>query len=68
MTKPGKDRGVIILDRNEYFVKLEQNRIDTRKFKVLNQDATISHENVLTTVLQQIKRQEYLAQQEYKYL
>ncbi|CAF3304271.1 unnamed protein product [Rotaria sp. Silwood2] len=68
ITKPDKGRGVVILDRNDYIEKLEKILSDNKKFKLLNQDPTISRENALTTVLRQMKNEEYLTQQEYKYI
>ncbi|CAF3946846.1 unnamed protein product [Rotaria sp. Silwood1] len=68
VTKPDKGRGVVILDRNDYIEKLENILSDNRKFKLLNEEPTISRENALTTVLRQMKYEEYLAQQEYKYI
>ncbi|CAF4999366.1 unnamed protein product [Rotaria sp. Silwood1] len=68
ITKPDKGRGVVILDRNDYIEKLENILSDNRKFKLLNEEPTISRENALTTVLRQMKNDEYLAQQEYKYI
>ncbi|CAF4454753.1 unnamed protein product [Rotaria sp. Silwood2] len=68
ITKPDKGRGVVVLDRNDYINKLETILSDSSKFKLLNQDPTISRENSLTNLLLQIKNEEYLTQQEYKYI
>ncbi|CAF3806187.1 unnamed protein product [Rotaria sordida] len=68
ITKPNKGRGVVILDRNDYTEKLENILSDNKKFKLLNEDPTISCENALTTVLRQMKNEEYWTQQEYKYI
>ncbi|CAF3407920.1 unnamed protein product [Rotaria sp. Silwood2] len=68
ITKPDKGRGVVVLDRNEYISKLETILSDSSKFKLLNQDPTISRENSLTNLLLQIKNEEYLTQEEYKYI
>ncbi|CAF4752470.1 unnamed protein product, partial [Rotaria sp. Silwood2] len=68
ITKPDKGRGVVIFDRNDYIKKLEKILSDNKKFKLLNQDPTISRENALTAVLRQMKNEEYLTQQEYKYI
>ncbi|CAF3881483.1 unnamed protein product, partial [Rotaria sp. Silwood1] len=68
ITKPDKGRGVVILDRNDYIEKLENILSDNKKFKLLNEDPTISRENALTTVLRQMKNEEYLTQQEYRYI
>ena len=68
ITKPDKGRGVVILDRNDYIQKLEQILSDNTKFKLLNKDPTGTRENSLTTLLRQMKNEEYLTQQEYRYI
>ncbi|CAF3906737.1 unnamed protein product [Rotaria sp. Silwood1] len=68
ITKPDKDPGVVLLDRNDYIEKLENILSDNKKFKLLNEDPTISCENTLTNVLRQMKNEEYLTQQECKYI
>jgi len=68
VTKPDKGRGVVVLDRNDYIGKLETILSDSTKFKLLDKDPTISRENSLSAVLRQMKREEYLTQQEYKYI
>jgi hypothetical protein len=68
ITKPDKGRGVVILNRNDYIKKLEQILSDNTKFKLLDKDPTGSRENALTTLLRQMKDEEYLTQQEYWYI
>jgi len=68
ITKPDKGPRVVIVDGNDYIEKLENILSDNTKFKLLNEDPTISRENALTTVLQQMKNEDYLTQQEYKYI
>ncbi|CAF1487948.1 unnamed protein product, partial [Rotaria sordida] len=68
ITKPDKGPGVVILDHNDYIEKLENILSYNKKFKLLNEDPTISRENALITILRQMKNEEYLTQQEYKYI
>ncbi|CAF3273243.1 unnamed protein product [Rotaria socialis] len=68
ITKPDKGRGVVILNRNDYIQKLEQILSDSTKFKLLDKDPTSSRENALTALLRQMKNEEYLTENQYRYI
>lgn len=54
VTRPDKGRCVDILDRNDYIKKLEDILSDTSKFKLLDDDPTISRETTLTILFREL--------------
>ncbi|CAF1555336.1 unnamed protein product [Rotaria magnacalcarata] len=68
ITKPDKGRGVVILDCAEYINKLETILSDNKKFKILDEDPTITRESALTNLLRKMKTEEYLTTKEYNFI
>lgn len=56
------------MNRTDYVTKLEQILGDTSKFTILGRDPTGYRETALTSLLRQMKNEEYLTEQEYRYV
>ena len=68
ITRPDKGKGVVMMNRTDYDQKPEEILNDTSKFKLLDRDPTGYRETALTALLKRMKIEEYLTEQEYRYI
>ena len=67
ITRADKGRVAVVLDRVEYINKMETILSDSKTFKLLDEDPTISKEDRLHKTLLHLKNTGYLTEEEYKY-
>ncbi|CAF1680615.1 unnamed protein product, partial [Adineta ricciae] len=68
ITRPDKGKGVVVINRADYIEKLERILSDTSKFRVVDKDPTGCREAALTSLLRRMKKEEYLTEQEYRFV
>ncbi|CAF1228694.1 unnamed protein product [Adineta ricciae] len=67
-TRPDKGKGVVVIYRADYIEKLERILSDTSKFRLVEKDPTGCREAALTSLLRRMKNEEYLTEQEYRFV
>ncbi|CAF3920395.1 unnamed protein product, partial [Rotaria magnacalcarata] len=67
ITRPDKGRAVVILERSDYLMKMEQILNEPKTFKQLDEDPTIQKEDKLQRKLLHLKNICFLTDSEYKF-
>lgn len=65
ITRPDKGRGVVIMNKNDYLLKMHAILNDSSKFKCLFVDPTITREKSLANLLRRLKNQGHISEQFY---
>ena len=65
ITKPDKGNGVVIINSDDYFRKMEDIVQDTSKFKNLEVDPTIKREEILIRLVQKLKKENKISEKFY---
>jgi hypothetical protein len=66
ITRPDKGRGAVLMNKNEYLLKMYEIINDSSKFKCLRNDPTIGREQSLITFLNRLLKEKSITEQFHK--
>ena len=66
ITRPDKGRGAVLMNKNEYLLKMYEIINDSSKFKCLRNDPTIGREQSLITLLNRLLKEKSITEQFHK--
>ena len=67
ISKPDKGKGVVIMDKKEYKMKMKEILNDKSIFEIIDKDPTIEQEDKLNRKLLKLKKENFITEEEYQF-